>query len=163
MKKGTRGEARVHVSAPPEKVYEMVSDVTRMGEWSPETVRCKWLGDATGPAVGARFKGTNRRGVARWSTKPEVVAAEPGREFGFVTNLVGFNRPMTKWTYGFEAAPDGGTDVTESFEMVNDLPWYIAFGDRYVMGIKDRKADLESAMQQTLTRIKAAAEGSAST
>jgi hypothetical protein len=161
MKKGTRGEARVHVSAPPEKVYDLVSDVTRMGEWSPETTHCRWIGDATGPAVGARFKGTNRRGVARWTTKPEVVAAEPGREFAFVTNLVGFNRPMTRWTYRFEGAPDGGTDMTESFEMVNDLPWYIAFGDRYVMRIKDRKADLEQAMSQTLGRIKAAAEGSA--
>ena len=161
MKKGTRGEARVHMSTPPEKVYDMVSDVTRMGEWSPETVRCRWLGNATGPAVGARFKGTNRRGVVRWSTKPEVAAAEPGREFGFVTNLLGFNRPMTRWTYRFEAAPDGGTDVTESFEMVNDVPWYILFCDRYLMGVKDRKADLENGMQQTLGRIKAAAEGSA--
>jgi len=161
MKKGTRGDVRIHVNAPPEKLYDLLSDVTRMGEWSPETTRCKWIGGATGPTVGARFKGTNRRGPVRWSTKPEVVAAEPGREFAFVTNLVGFNRPMTKWTYRFERASDGGTDMTESFEMVNDLPWYIAFGDRYVMRIKDRKADLENAMQQTLTRIKAAAEGSA--
>jgi hypothetical protein len=161
MKKGARGEVRVHVSAPPAKVYDLVSDVTRMGEWSPETRDCKWIGGATGPTVGARFKGTNRRGVARWSTKPEVVAAEPGREFAFVSNLVGLGRKMTKWTYRFEAAPDGGTDVTESFEMVNDLPWYISAGDRYVMGIKDRKTDLEAAMQRTLERIKAAAEGSA--
>ena len=161
MKKGTSGEASLHVNVPPEKLYELVSDVTRMGEWSPETVRCRWLDGATGPAVGARFQGTNRRGFMRWSTKPRVVAAEPGREFAFVVNLVIFQREMTKWRYQFEPAADGGTDVTESFEMMNDLPWYISFGERRLMGIEDRKVDLEAGMQRTLERIKAVVEGSA--
>jgi len=158
MKKGTRGEAHVHVSAPPEKLYELVSDVTRMGEWSPETVKCQWVKGATGPAVGARFKGTNKRGFVRWSTTPEVVAAAPGQEFAFVTRGIG---PSTRWSYRFDSAADGGTDVTESFEMEGDMPWFITATDRYLMGIKDRKADLEQAMQQTLERIKKAAEGSA--
>ena len=161
MQKGTGGEARLHVNVPPEKLYELVSDVTRMGEWSPETVRCRWLDGATGPAVGARFKGTNRRGLMRWSTKPRVVAAEPGREFAFVVDLVIFQREMTKWRYQFEPAADGGTDVTESFEMMADLPWYISFFERRLMGVEDRKADLEAGMQRTLERIKAVAEGSA--
>jgi len=160
MKKGTRGEVTLHVNVPPERLYALVSDVTRMGEWSPETVRCRWLDGATGPAVGARFKGTNRRGFMRWSTKPRVVAAEPAREFAFVVNLLIFNREMTKWRYQFEPAA-GGTDVTESFEMMDDLPWYISFGERSVMRIKDRKADLEAGMHRTLERIKAAAEGRA--
>jgi uncharacterized protein YndB with AHSA1/START domain len=158
MKKGTRGEAHVHVSAPPEKVYDLVSDVTRMGEWSPETFRCRWIGEATSPAVGARFKGSNKRGPVRWSTKPEVVAADPGREFAFETRGMG---PVTKWSYRFDAATDGGTEVVESFEMMGDMPLYITLADRWLMGIKDRKSDLEQAMQQTLGRIKAVAEGSA--
>ena len=158
MKKGTRGEARIHVSAPPEKLYDLVSDVTRMGEWSPETVKCEWLDGASGPAVGARFKGTNKRGFVRWSTKPEVLAADAGREFAFVTKGVG---PSTKWSYRFEPAADGGSDVSESFELMDDLPIYIRLSDRYLMGIKDRKVDLEQGMQQTLERIKKVAEGSA--
>ena len=157
MKRGTTGEARVHISAPPEKVYDLVSDVTRMGEWSPETVKCEWIDGATGPAVGARFKGSNKRGLFRWSTKPEVVAANPGREFAFITPGSG----STKWTYHFEASADGGTDATESFELLADMPQYIVLADRYLLGIKDRTADLEQAMQQTLERIKRAAEGSA--
>ncbi len=160
MKKGTRGEATLHVNAPPEKLYELVSDVTRMGEWSPETVRCRWLDGATGPTVGARFKGTNRRGFLRWSTTPRVVAAEPSRAFAFLVSLAVSHREMTKWRYEFEATAGGGTDVTESFELANDLPRYIAFGER-LMGIKDRKADLEAGMRHTLERIKAVAEGSA--
>lgn len=161
MKKGTRGEASLRVDAPPATLYALVSDVTRMGEWSPETVRCRWLDGVTGAAVGARFKGTNRRGFMRWSTKPRVVAAEPGREFAFVVNLMIFHREMTKWCYRFEPAPDGGTDVTESFEMMADLPWYISFGERWLTDVKDRKADLEAGMQQTLERIRAVAEASA--
>jgi hypothetical protein len=98
------------------------------------------------------------RGLVRWSTKPEVVVAEAGREFAFETRGMG---PVTKWTYRFEPATDGGTDATESFEMMDDMPWFILATDRYLMGIKDRKADLIDAMQQTLDRIKKAAEGSA--
>jgi hypothetical protein len=131
-----------------------------MGEWSPETVRCQWLDGATGPAVGARFKGSNKNKLMRWTTKPRVVVAEPAREFGFVVPAVLGSKDMTKWRYRFEGATDGGTDVTESFEIMNDLPGYIVLCDRYLLGIKDRKADLEQAMQQTLGRIKAVAEGS---
>jgi uncharacterized protein YndB with AHSA1/START domain len=157
MNKGTTGQARVHISAPPEKVYDLVTDVTRMGEWSPETVKAEWIGGATGPAVGARFKGSNKRGVIRWSTKPRVVVAEAGREFAFETGGPG----PTRWSYRFEQATDGGTDATESFEVMKDMPWYITVTERHLMGIKDRKADLIDAMQQTLERIKKAAEGSA--
>ncbi|MGQ0431605.1 MAG: SRPBCC family protein [Microthrixaceae bacterium] len=117
MKKGTFGQARVHVDGDPELLYDLVSDVTRMGEWSPETIRCGWIDGATGPALGARFKGTNKRGMFRWSTKPEVVVAYRGREFSFVTHSTG---PSTKWTYRFQPAGDGGTDLVESFEALDD-------------------------------------------
>jgi hypothetical protein len=128
----------------------VVSDVTRMGEWSPETVRCEWLDGASGPIVGARFKGSNKRGLARWSTKPRVVAADPGREFAFVVD------DLTRWSYRFE--PDGdGCRVVESFEMLEDLPLKFRIADR-AMGIKDRPADLERAMGETLERVKRAVE-----
>ena len=159
MDKGTTGSASVHIAAPPEKVYGVVSDVTRMGEWSPETVKCEWLDGATGPAVGARFKGSNKNGVFRWSTKPKVLVADEGREFAFVTEMRG--KDLTKWSYRF--APDGdGTTVTESFELMSATPGYIDFVEKYFMRIKDRKANLEENMQATLQRIKAAVEGSAS-
>jgi uncharacterized protein YndB with AHSA1/START domain len=155
MKKGTTGEASVHVDAPPEKVYDTVTDVTRMGEWSPETVRCEWLDGATGAAVGARFKGSNKNGLVRWSTKPRVVAVDNGKEFAFVTDFRG--KDMTRWTYRFE--PDGdGTRLTESFEMMNDMPGVIDFFERHLMRVKDRKSDLEQNMQSTIERIKAAVE-----
>ena len=155
MKAGTQGQASIDVDASPTVLYDVVSDVRRMGEWSPECRRCEWIGGATGPAVGARFKGSNRRGVARWSTKPRVIVADPGRAFAFVTGHLG--RDMTRWIYRFESTP-GGTKVTESFEMLRDMPWYFRLADRLLMGVKDRKADLETNMGETLRRLKAAAE-----
>jgi hypothetical protein len=64
---------------------------------------------------------------------------------------------MTKWTYGFELAVDG-TKVTESFEMLRDMPWYYRIADRFLMGVKDRNADLVSNMEATLQRLRAAME-----
>ncbi len=157
MEKGTRGEASVHVDAPPEKVYELVTDVTRMGEWSPETTSAEWIGGATGPAVGARFRGRNRHGLARWSTTPRVVAADPGREFAFTTTWL--RKDNTRWTYRFEPE-GGGTRVTESFEALVDMPWYFTAGERWLMGVQDRKADLEQNMARTLERLKTAVVGS---
>jgi Polyketide cyclase / dehydrase and lipid transport len=160
VKAGAHAQASIDVDASPTALYEVVSDVRRMGEWSPECRRCEWIGGATGPAVGARFKGTNQRGVARWSTKPRVVAADPAREFAFVTGHLG--RDMTKWSYRFEPASDH-TNVTESFEMLRDMPWYFRLADRLLMGVKDRKADLETNMQETLRRLKAATENRGAT
>src|SRR5438477_151645 len=95
----------------------------------------------------------------RWSTKPRVVAADSGREFAFVANAVPVG-DTTKWTYRLEPSGDGGTDVTESFEIVHDVPRYIVLGEK-LMGIKDRKADLQANMQQSLERLKRVVEGSA--
>ena len=151
MQKGATGEAHVHVDALPEAVYAVVTDVTRMGEWSPETKQCVWVDGATGPAVGARFKGSNKRGIARWSTTPTVVVADPGREFAFEVH------DQTRWVYRCEAE-GAGTKLSESFEMLSDVPKYVAFVERWIMGIKDRKADLERGMQTTLDRIKLVVE-----
>jgi hypothetical protein len=156
MEKGARAEASLRVNASPDELYGMVSDVTRMREWSPETVQCQWVGGATGPTAGARFKGTNRRGIMRWSTKPEVVVAERGKEFAFVTKGLGRS---TKWTYCFVPARGGGTDVIESFEMLDDMPKILFLLDRYLMHISDRQADLQAGMRCTLERIRTAAEG----
>ncbi len=153
MQQGTTIEVSVHVDAPPDAVYSVVSDVTRMGEWSPETTKCVWVDGATGPAVGAHFKGSNKRGMVRWSTTPTVVAADAGREFAFDVGA------DTRWTYRFE--PDGtGTKLSESLTMLRDLKWYYGIAHR-LMGVKDRRVDLEQGMTTTLGRIKAVVESEA--
>jgi hypothetical protein len=143
---GVEGQATIHIEAPPEKVYAMISYVTRMGEWSPETHTCEWIEGATGPAVGARFKGSNKRGILRWSTKPTVTVADPGKEFAFDVGK------DTRWSYTF-APKDGGTDLTESFEA---LRYLLIF--KILTPPKRRKRQLQDNVEQTVQRIKQAAE-----
>lgn len=150
---GVEGQATMHIQASPEKIYAMVTDVTRMGEWSPETRKAEWVGDATGPAVGAQFKGHNKLGIMRWSTTPTVKVADPGREFTFETGRPG--KEQTRWTYRF-APKDGGTEVTESFEALR-YGWF----SKLTAKPERRAAKLTGDIQQTLERIKQAAEGSA--
>jgi uncharacterized protein YndB with AHSA1/START domain len=150
---GCQGTATVHIEAPPEKVYALVADVTRMGEWSPETYKAEWIEGATGPAVGARFKGSNKQGIFRWSTRPTVTVAEPGKEFTFETGRPG--REDTRWSYTL-TPKDGGTDLTESFEALR-YPGVL----KVIMPPKKRAAKLQGDIERTLQRIKAAAEGSA--
>jgi uncharacterized protein YndB with AHSA1/START domain len=156
MKKGTSAEAHIHVAASPEEVYDLVTDVARMGEWSPECLGGRWLGSGTGAAPGARFKASNRNRWVRWSNRPRVLTAERGREFSFVApDPLGHDQ--TKWTYRFEASGEG-TRVSESFELVRDLPLYVDLFERYVLGTKDRRSDLEANLRATLGRIKEVVE-----
>src|SRR5262249_43597007 len=78
----------VVINAAPEAVYDLVADLPRMGEWSPECVRLEWADGATRPAVGARFVGHNVSGpfgLMRWSRHGTVLAASRGEEFAFAT------------------------------------------------------------------------------
>jgi len=145
----------VHVDAPPEKVWGLVSDITNTGRFSPETFEAEWLDGSTGPEVGARFRGhvkRNGRGPTYW-TKCTVTASEPGREFTFVVGTPD-KHPMT-WSYRFEVGSQGGTDVTESYRLEDQAPmrlYWKLFG-------KARGRTNATNMQATLERIKAVAEG----
>lgn len=146
----------MHIDASPVAVYTLVSDVTRMGEWSPETYRCEWV-DGGGPQVGARFKAWNKRKVARWSNTPEVIAAEPGREFAFRRRASG---TVAAWRYRLDPA-GGGTDLTESYVLEKPPPGFLNWIFTAMMGVNDRDADLRDGMAKTLARIKAIAESGA--
>ncbi|NBF00614.1 MULTISPECIES: SRPBCC family protein, partial [unclassified Nonomuraea] len=83
MARPHRESVQVHIRAEPRAVWNLIADVTRMGEWSPVCRRCAWIAPATGPAAGARFVGHNRMAGLRWSRECEVVVCEPGTEFAF--------------------------------------------------------------------------------
>src|SRR5271155_2790011 len=109
------------MAAPPHQVWDLLSDVTRIGRYSPETFEAEWLDGATGPAVGARFRGhvrRNGRGPVYW-TSCTVVACDPGREFVFGVGPPG----AALSTWGYHLVPNGdGTDVTETFDLA-DKAW----------------------------------------
>jgi uncharacterized protein YndB with AHSA1/START domain len=68
MPTAKRGIARIEIAATPEQVYRLITDITRMGEWSPECYRCKWLSGSGAAVPGARFRGYNKLGPFRWQT-----------------------------------------------------------------------------------------------
>lgn len=101
----------LHIDAPAELVYDLVADLPRMGEWSPECERVIWRGSATSTRPGARFVGHNRRGTVRWMTFGKVVGAERGRYLAFDIHVGPIQ--VSRWEYLFEADADGGCTVTE--------------------------------------------------
>jgi Polyketide cyclase / dehydrase and lipid transport len=149
----TEDSAETVVSAKPDDIYGLVADLPRMGEWSPECRRVEWADGADGPAVGATFEGHNKggpRGLMKWSRRGRVLVADAGREFAFVTEEGG--RESTVWRYRFEAI-DGGTRVTESYEVKRIPTWA-----RIVDIPTNRARELVEGMEHTLTRLKATAE-----
>ncbi|WP_330181299.1 SRPBCC family protein [Nocardia sp. NBC_01503] len=145
-----RDSVTVHMAASPEAIWAVVSDVTDVGRFSPETFGAEWLDGATGPAVGVRFRGhVNRNGWGlKYSTECRIIACEPGREFAFTVYAPG-NLGLNTWRYQLVPAGDG-TDVTESFELSRILPmrlyWLLAGWTR---GKTNRNGMLE-----TLNRVK---------
>jgi hypothetical protein len=143
----------LRIAAPPERIYEIVADVTQMGRLSPECTGGRWYGGADGPAVGARFIGWNKRGWVRWFTTNKVVAADPGREFAFETQQSG-----TRWSYRME--PEGtGTLVTESRAPWRDRPLVARLTARlFLGGVDEHEDEMRDGLQATLERLKVVAE-----
>lgn len=140
------------MAAPAEEIWRLVSDITNTGKFSPETFAAEWLGGATEPAVGVKFRGhVNRNGWGlKYWTVCRIVACEPGREFAFAVLGPG-GMAINTWRYRFEPV-EGGTDVTESFQLHQSMrPYWLIAG-------RARGKTNTNGMRATLERIKAVVE-----
>lgn len=153
-------EVSVHreIAASAESVWAMVADVTRMGEWSPESVGAEWLGGATGAATGVKFRGTNRNGKKKWKTVSKIVAAEPGRLLAFHVTAVGLK--IAEWRYAFEPTATGCL-VTETW--IDERGRIAKALGKPASGVADRASHNRQGMEETLDRLKAAAEAAPAT
>jgi len=158
-------EESIDIDADPDAVYTMVADMARMGDWSPENVGGRWLGDATGFVVGAQFRGDNRRGlrgpnskgVLRWHTMSTVSEVDPGRRLAFTVVFLGSE--VSEWRYSFETTAKGCT-VTERWtdrrtargRRIDDA--YV----RYALRTKDRGEWNLRNIRTTLANLKSKAE-----
>ena len=152
-----RAEVTLHIDAPPDRVWGLVTDITKMGEYSPEVIEAEWIDGATGPVVGARYRGHVKRNenwpVLYWTTC-KVTESQPGEVFEFA--VIMRERPVNTWRYDFRATDDGGTDVTESFDLGDNLftkVWHPLGGF-----LRERRNQRD--MLRTLERVKAVAEQS---
>jgi len=135
------------VNTQPEAVYDIVSDLTRMGEWSPENIGGEWQGDGSG-MVGDRFVGTNRVGDREWSVLCEITVADRGEIFEFVTRPdIG---PCVRWTYRLDPIRTG-TRVTEVWDVMQLPP---SLESRTPEQLEQRAQAVERGMVTTLERIK---------
>ena len=144
----TTGSASIEIEATPEQVYGLLSDLSRIHELSPECYQADWEGGATGPEVGAAFRGYNRVGERSWDVACVVVAADPGERWAF--KVPSDDGRDTIWSYEIEAS-EAGCTVTESF----DSP---ILGDDFFVKM-GRHAILLENIEGTLANLKKVAEG----
>ncbi len=150
----TEDSVELDIEADADVLYGMVSDLPRIGEWSPECETVDWEGEVTVPVADTTFVGHNAVGPGRrirYSRHGRVLVADPGREFAFITDEGG--RESTAWHYRLEALADGRTRVTESYE-VRWIPTWARILDVPL----NRHRELLEGMRTTLERLKAAAE-----
>lgn len=142
----------VEIAATPAEVYNIVSNLERMGEWSPENKGGSWIvGDGTN--VGDRFEGNNAIGDRTWSAVAEVVRCDPGNAFCFTVGAL--DNPVAEWGYHLEATGQG-TQVTETWKMTQLPPSLVDATEERVQGRADMVAD---GMATTLAKLKASIEG----
>jgi hypothetical protein len=147
----------IFVARPADALYEMILDITRMGEWSPVCKAC-WWDPGDGPRVDAWFTGRNETDDRTWETHCKVIAAHPGREFAFAVG-----GSWTRWGYTF-SPESGGTTVTESWELLPDGVAF--FEERFSTDaeaqIASRARDAEKGIPETLAAFKRVAESTLS-
>jgi len=141
------------IAASPQAVYDAISDISRMGEWSPECHQCEWLDDATSAVVGARFDGHNRNEGNEWTTQGTVSAADPGRKFAFDCSVRDFH--YATWSYEIEEI-ETGSRVTEIWD---DYRPEEIINQPSRSGVADRVAFNQESMATTLDRLAAGVEG----
>jgi uncharacterized protein YndB with AHSA1/START domain len=141
------------ISAPAELIWALVTDLPRMGEWSPENLGGEWVKGATGAAVGARFKGRNKNGSKAWSTSVKVNEVEAPKKLSFALMALGKN--WCDWEY--EITPTA-TGCTVTHNWVDHRTKFASYLGKLVSGVSDRAEHNRRNMEATLKNLKAAAE-----
>ena len=143
------------IAAPAEEVWALVTDLAAMGRWSPENRGGKWIGGATGAAVGARFLGRNGRGKRAWPTVVTVSECDQPRRFAFELRIGRLGG--ADWIYDIEPV-DKGCLVTETW--VDRRTWLLARIGTLVTGVSDRATHNRDGMVTTLENLAQACEDS---
>ena len=141
------------IKATPERLYDLITDLPRMGEWSHENRGGRWMNGASGASMHARFKGKNANGWRRWSTVAKILIADRPREFVFQVTSRGFR--IAKWGYVLEPVA-GGTKVTETW--YDNRSSLFAKVTSVAIGVPNRAEFNRVSMEKTLEKLSLAAE-----
>jgi uncharacterized protein YndB with AHSA1/START domain len=149
-------EVRTWIDAPPDRVWPVVADIELMPTFSAELQSVEWLDPATGPAVGATFRGHSKHeALGEWSTVSHVVECEPGRVFAWAVEDL--DQPTATWR--FTLRPDrGGTTLSQWMRMGpgrSGLSLAIdAMPDKEQKIVFVRMREFEQSMTRTVAAIK---------
>jgi uncharacterized protein YndB with AHSA1/START domain len=160
---GPTAEATVHVSAPPEVLWPLVSDIHLMASLSTEVQEVAWLDEVGEPAVGAAFRGRSRhRAVGEWTTTSRIIACEPPRVFAWAVEDP--EDPSATWR--FELTPRaGGTDLRQWARMGPGFSFLCqaiaAMPDKEERIVAGRLREWQAAIEANLAALKELAEARA--
>jgi uncharacterized membrane protein len=146
------GQVEVVVDAPIEAVWQVLSDVTRVGEWSHECRSAEWLGGARAAAPGVRFRGRSKNGQVRWSRVNEFTRVEAPREIAWRTRPSLLLPDSTEWRFELEPAGNG-TRIVQAFQVLRLPPFSDWLYSRTIPAHRDRT----SALAEDLRRLGALA------
>jgi hypothetical protein len=146
-------EASAVIEAPIDAVWNVVSDVTRVGEWSGECQGCVWVGGASSPVPGAQFRGRNRRGLMRWTRLNQVTRADPPHTFVWRTVAHFPYLDSSEWQLSL-AEEGSATRVTEAFQILRLSKAMEGLLNIVMPAHRDRSADLAA----DLNRLKSLVE-----
>jgi uncharacterized protein YndB with AHSA1/START domain len=143
-------QAQVEINAPVSKVWALISDLSRMPQWSPQ---CRWMKPLGPLRAGTRTININRRGLLFWPTRSIVTEVIPEQKLAFRVPTNG-----SVWSYELEPAA-GGTRVIESRHAENGVTAVSNLATKAFMGgVATFESELVDGMNASLHRIKAAAE-----
>jgi Polyketide cyclase / dehydrase and lipid transport len=148
-----RHQEIIEIGRSPEELYDLIADVSRMGQWSPVCTGGSYDED------GEWFTGTNAIGESSWATRCRVVVANPGREFAFVNHGLDGRVEMVRWGFRFEPVEGNLTEVTQTWEVLSDYAEGLGLDEASAVSVLEmmKTAALEG-MPQTLAALKADAE-----
>lgn len=141
------GRSEATTAAPPEAVWDIVADVTRVGEWSHECRGAHWVGGATAAMPGARFRGTNRSGPFRWSRSCRFTAVDEPRALVWRTGGLMGLLDRTEWKIELEPA-GSGTRIVQTYDVVHVAPGLDRVYWLLIKGHRDRREALSDDLQR---------------
>ncbi len=146
----------ITIDRPPEELYDLIADISRMGRWSPVCTGGEY------DAGGEWFTGTNAMGDSTWTTRCRVVVADRGREFTFVNHgLEGGDIEMVRWSFTLRPTP-GGTEVTQQWDVLPTYAEGLGVSESDAVAVLDfMKAAAVDGMPATLAALKIDAESAA--
>ncbi|OMB88878.1 SRPBCC family protein [Mycolicibacterium conceptionense] len=147
-------ERRITIETTPSAVWNIIRDVRRMPQWSPQVVSVKLRDPDEGIGLGTTFTNLNRHGELEWITHGEVVRYVPEKEIAF---RIAENYTIWSFTIGADGA--AATVLTQRRETPDGISQFsLELTESHLGGQQAFTELLEAGMEQTLAAIKACAE-----